>query len=366
MSATPKAFPPLPEEDLDQILAQTAPLWEEARGKAFFITGGTGFFGSWLLESFARINDALGLGASAVVLTRDPAAFARKAPHLAQRPDLTFLQGDIRDFPFPAGKFDYLIHAATEASAKLNAEAPHEMLDAIVAGMRRVLEFAARAGVKKFLFTSSGAVYGPQPSDITHVSETYPGAPDPMLPGSAYGEGKRIAELMAVIHSHRHACEVKTARCFAFVGPQLPLDSHFAVGNFIADTLAGRPIKIGGDGTPHRSYLYAADLATALWTLLFKAPAGRAYNIGSAESIDIAGLAGLVREVLGNPHPVEIAKTPVPGQPVLRYVPANDRAVSEIGLAPTIHLREAIAKTAAWHGWRPPGTGVTPPAASPL
>ena len=340
---------PLPAEDLVHILKHTSPLWEEARGKSFFITGGTGFFGMWLLESFTHINDALELRARATVLTRDPDSFARKAPHLANREDLRFIQGDIRDFVFPAGNFDYLIHAATEASAKLNDEAPEEMLDAIVSGMRRILDFTAQANVKKFLFTSSGAVYGRQPSALTHVPEDYNGAPDCLDPGSAYGEGKRIAELMAAIHSKRHSCEMKIARCFAFVGPHLPLDSHFAIGNFLRDVMAGSPIRIGGDGTPFRSYLYAADLAIWLWTILFKGKSLRPYNVGSAEDCSIASLAMIVNESLGGNSSIEIARYPEPPSSPSRYVPAVARAQSELELDCFISFAESLRRTRLWH-----------------
>jgi dTDP-glucose 4,6-dehydratase len=340
---------PLPAEDLTHILKHTSPLWEEARGKSFFITGGTGFFGMWMLESFTHINDTLQLGARATVLTRDPVAFATKAPHLAGRSDLLFIQGDIRDFVFPEGNLDYLIHAATEASAKLNSEAPDEMLDAIVAGMSRTLDFAAEANVKKFLFTSSGAVYGRQPSALTHVPEDYNGAPDCLDPGSAYGEGKRVAELMAAIHVKHHPCEMKIARCFAFVGPHLPLDSHFAIGNFLRDVMAGSPIRIGGDGTPFRSYLYAADLAIWLWTILFKGKSLRPYNVGSAEDYSIASLASIVNEALGGNSSIEIARSPEPHSSPSRYVPAIVRAQTELQLDCCIPLSESISRTHRWH-----------------
>ena len=340
---------PLPPEDLAHVLAHTRELWAEARGKSFFITGGTGFFGMWLLESFTHINDALGLRMSATVLTRDPAAFALKAPHLTSRTDLSFVTGDVRTFAFPAGQFDYLIHAATEASAKLNDEAPHEMLDAILGGTRRVLDFAAQCGVKKLLLTSSGAVYGKQPFEITHVSEDYLGAPDPLLPGSAYGEGKRVSEHMCVVHARQHGYEAKIARCFAFVGPHLPLDTHFAIGNFIRDAMRGDPIKIGGDGTPTRSYLYASDLAVWLWTILFRALTGRSYNVGSDQSLSISDLASTVAALRSPAIPVEIAHAPVPGQVPARYVPATTRATNELCLRVNISLAQALARTYRWH-----------------
>lgn len=341
--------PPLPVVDLDHILQHTAPLWEEARDKAFFVTGGTGFFGMWLLESFIHCNDSLNLGARATVLTRDPSAFAQKAPHLTSRGDLTFVKGDIRDFHFPEGKFDYLLHAATEASAKLNSEAPHVMLDSIIAGMRHVLDFSSTAKVNKFLFTSSGAVYGPQPSDLTHIPENYKGSPDCLIPASAYGEGKRVAELMAAIHSKHHGTEIKIARCFAFVGPHLPLDTHFAIGNFLRDAMAGAPIRIAGDGTPHRSYLYAADLAIWLWTILFKGKALRPYNVGSEEDHSISHLAALVNQSLGTASPIEISVTVPADSPISRYVPATSRARIELGLEVNTTLADGLLRTRQWH-----------------
>jgi nucleoside-diphosphate-sugar epimerase len=338
---------PLPAADLDRVLESTRGLWDEARGRSLFITGGPGFFGHWLLESFAHANEALGLRARAVVLTRDPAAFARKAPYLAARPGLEFVQGDVRDFAFPPGRFPLVIHAATAASAKLNDEAPLEMFDTIVAGTRRVVDFAAQGGVEKLLLTSSGAVYGRQPSDMTHVPEDHMGAPDPLLPASAYGEGKRAAEHLCAVHALRHGYEAKIARGFAFVGPHLPLDAHFAIGNFIRDALAGGPIRIAGDGSPFRSYLYASDLAVWLWTILLRGAAGRAYNVGSAHDIPIAQVAAQVSAACGGPE-VRVGRAGVPGQAPSRYVPDVGRAERELGLRESVPLAEAVRRTAAW------------------
>ena len=348
ISASTTACPPLPADDLDHVLTHTRGLWEEARGQAFFITGGTGFFGMWLLESFAQANDTLGLGARAVILTRNRAAFARKEPHLAKRTDLELVEGDVRDFEFPKGKFPFVIHAATEASVKLNEEAPHEMLDTIIGGMRRVLDFAAQAGTKKLLLTSSGAVYGRQPPELTHITEDYAGAPDPLLPGSAYGIGKRVSEHMCVVAGRRFGFEPKIARCFAFVGPHLPLDTHFAIGNFIRDGLKGGPIQVKGDGTPYRSYLYTADLAVWLWTILFRGASSRAYNVGSDAAISIGDLAQKVAAVFGTTASiVQLAKT---GEVPLRYVPDVRRAGRELNLTVRVPLAESLKRTLAWVG----------------
>ncbi|PWU17478.1 MAG: epimerase [Verrucomicrobia bacterium] len=336
--------------DLDFVLTQGRSLWEELRGSRLFITGGTGFFGCWLLETFAWANEKLGLGASATVLTRSVEAFQKKAPHLAKIPSIRFQPGDIRTFEFPPGRFSHIIHAATEASAKLNEENPLLMFDTIVEGTRRALEFARQCGAQRFLLASSGAVYGQQPSDITHVPEDYGGGPNPTEPRWAYGEGKRAAELLCALY-HKQTPELKPtiARCFAFVGPHLPLDMHFAIGNFIRDGLGGGPIEVNGDGTPFRSYLYAADLALWLWTILLKGQSCRPYNVGSDKDLTVAETACAVADAFQPPVEVRIARQPTPGKPAERYVPSAKRAQVELGLKENFGLSQAIQRTIAWH-----------------
>lgn len=335
--------------DLALIAGKTEGLWEELRGQRLFITGGTGFFGCWLVESFCFINRLLTLQAHATILTRNPGAFARKCPHLASEAAIALHHGDVRSFAFPDGEYRYVIHAATEASAKQAEGAPLEMLSTIVAGTERTLEFAVTHGTKKFLLTSSGAVYGKQPADVTHIPESYAGAPDPLDPTSVYGEGKRIAELLCVLYQKTHGIECKIARCWAFCGPHLPLDQHFAIGNFIGDVLAGRPIRIQGDGTPRRSYLYAADLAVWLWTILFRAPAVVPINVGSAHDVSILELAQTVASTLNPQTEIRMARQAAPGTPPLQYIPGVDRARELLGLRQTIGLEECVRKTAEWY-----------------
>jgi nucleoside-diphosphate-sugar epimerase len=335
-------------EDLDHILKHTTGLWDDLRGGRVFITGGTGFFGCWLLESLAWANDHLGLGVSAVVLTRDPGPMAKKAPHLAAHPAVKFHTGDVRSFEFPEGRFTHVIHAAAESATNLNDVDPAAMFDVIVQGTRRTLDFARKCGARSFLLVSSGAVYGRQPPEITHISEDYTGAPDPSLPPSAYGEGKRAAEMLCSLYARKWGIEARIARCFAFVGPYMAFDSHFAVGNFIRDGLRGGPIVVNGDGTPLRSYLYAADLAIWLWTVLLRGQTSRPYNVGSESEISIGELARTVAGVIPRETAVRIMKEAVPGEPPARYVPSTRRARLELRLTRTLDLAESLRRTAAW------------------
>lgn len=336
-------------QDLNHILDHTEGLWGELRGQRLFMTGGTGFFGTWLLESFAWANDRLDLHASLVVITRDPDAFRVKAPHLAAHHAIRFERGDVRDFTFPAGEFSHAVHAAaTSAVDTFRNEDPLVKFDTLVEGTRHTLDFCVMHHVKKMLYTSSGAVYGVPPTDMTHIPEDYRGAPDPADTRAAWGEGKRAAEFFCAYYAQTHGIEMKIARCFSFLGPYLPGDIHYAVGNFIRDALAGGPIRVTGDGTPHRAYLYAADLAIWLWTILFQGQSCFPYNVGSEDSIDMATLAKRVSRCFHPPVAVEIARIPDREQPAGRYVPSTERARIQLGLSQWIELQEGIERSIAF------------------
>lgn len=337
------------QNDLESILEQTEDVWAKLQGARIFITGGTGFFGRWLLESFAWAHDRLNLDISAVVLSRAPDQFVEKAPHLGAHSAIQFHAGDVRSFEHPSGEFSHVIHAATDARASIIMGTPLAMFDTIVSGTRRVLEFAADRRTSSFMLISSGAVYGKQPPHVSRLTEEHYGAPSTTEVSSAYGEGKRAAELLATIYQQTHGLGVKIARCFAFVGPFLPLDEHFAIGNFIGDGLRGQPIRVAGDGTPHRSYLYAADLAVWLWHILARGKTCHPYNVGSEEDVTIASLARTVASAFDPPKLVEFGKQATKATPVDRYVPSVERARQELGLSQTVGLRDSIDRTLRWH-----------------
>ena len=350
---------PIVNQDIENLLARTPDLWLGLRNARVFITGGTGFFGIWLLEALLAANRTLALNCRVVALSRDPGRFAAKAPHLANDPALSLINGDVRSFEFPSGPVTHVIHAATESSTTLNADDPQTMYDVCVEGTRRALALAREKQASHFLLTSSGAVYGRQPPEVTHIPEDFPLTPGQPGIRNAYAEGKRAAEELCIAASRPDAvggCVHATiARCFAFVGPHLPLDIHFAIGNFIRDALAGGPIRIGGDGTPYRSYLYAADLVEWLLVILLNGQAGRPYNVGSEAAVSIRELADRVAAVSAAERPergrpdVLVARQPQPGVPSERYVPDCGRARTELGLIPATSLDTAILRTMRFH-----------------
>ncbi len=331
-------------EDVERVANALRPLCMALEGHRIFLTGGTGFFGKWLLHSFLRMRQLFDVEVSLTVLSRDPRRFLADCPEFSGRPGLDFFAGDVRSFEQPVGRtFDFVIHGATAASVKLERNDPCEMFSVITEGTRHILEFTRRCDAKRLLFISSGAVYGPQPPSLSHIPETYAG-----LPETAYGKGKKASEQLCLEAVGDHF-ECVIVRPFAFVGPYLPLDAHFAVGNFIRDALSGCPITLQGDGRPLRSYLHAADLAVWLWTILLSGKTGQAYNVGSPAAVSIAQLAHLVSS-LSPTHPdVVIKGLPDERVPAPRYVPDTRLAERSLGLQVSIPLEVALRRTLEFH-----------------
>ena len=295
--------------------------------RRLFITGGTGFFGKSMLDYRLRHPEWPWAKAEWVVLSRSPEQFKSANAALATQPGISFVVGDVRDFAFPGGYFDAIIHAATSAVTTMSDD---EMTSVILDGTKHVAEFAKVAGCRKVLFTSSGAVYGPRTAPASEE--------DDCRPFTAYGKGKLEAEKILI----ESGLEAKIARCFAFLGPHLNRGIHFAIGNFIQNCLDGKPIVINGDGTPLRSYLYADDLVEWLFAILQRGESGRPYNVGSDHAVSIRELAETVRDAMGSKSEIVVKGTPKVGEEPSVYVPSIERACSELGLEVKVSLEDAI------------------------
>jgi len=335
--------------DLDELLDRCEDDLRSLTGARVFITGGTGFVGTWLLAALHHADQRLQLGLSPILLTRSPAAFAQRQPALARW--VTSIAGDIVAVP-PIGTVDAAIHAATPASAAFNDAHPDLMRKTIVAGMSSVLEALSPSGAIPLLFTSSGAIYGAQPLDLERLSESFTPKAGAIEARNAYAHGKREAEAMARAASEAGGPSLRLARLFAFVGPYLPLDAHFAIGNFIRDALAGGPIRVAGDGTAVRSYLYAGDMVEQLLAVLVRGEPNRPYNVGSEQAISIADLA---RSVAGTIDPgcsvaiAGLATSALPTGAGSRYVPDTTRMRHDLGIDQHVGIVDAIQRTATWH-----------------
>jgi dTDP-glucose 4,6-dehydratase len=336
----------LPEADLTHILQHSAGNLEVLRGKKLFITGGTGFFGKWLVGALCHAEAELGLGLRMTVLSRDPAAFIRQYPEVTAIPALQFLEGQVSDFSVGDQGYDYVLHAATDTTAFTNEAEEKDRSRTIVEGTRRMLELARKSGARRLLNISSGAVYGASAGQRTGAKEDDYASAQALTP---YAKAKREAEQLC----EDSGLDYVTARAFAFLGPHLPLDAHFAAGNFLRDAHRGVPILVRGDGTALRSYLYPADLVVWLLRVLLQGKPGRAYNVGSDEKVSTAQLARLMADSVEPKLEVTIQSLQPQG-PQNIYLPDVQRARAELGLDVAISLQEAIRRTLKYLEGQPP------------
>jgi len=334
----------LAQNDLLHIMKNTKTIFQSLNEKKVLITGGTGFFGKWLLESFAFAIKEFSLDTHVYILSRNPENFISRYPHLGTNTSFSFLAGDIKEFFSSLPKIDFIIHAATSASAKLNYEHPLVMIDSIVSGTRNILEFTRINKIKRMLFVSSGAVYGVQPETILGFREDYTGGPNPLDPSSAYAEAKRMAEQLCICYANLFQIEIPIARCFTFVGPYLDLNAHFAIGNFLRNCLNGNNIIIKGTGSPMRSYMYTSDLVIWLLHILVFGQSREAYNVGSDEAVSIKELAYKVASRHKGLQ-VEIMNQIAPTDRNQNYVPDITKTKNAFNFDIPIRLDDSIEKT---------------------
>lgn len=306
------------------------------------VTGGTGFFGLALFRYWQNLGV---LAPKITILSRNPQRFQRAYPELAALAD--WIQGDVMDVAsLPMGlQFSHVIHGATDSTLG-PLLTPHERFMQVQQGTQNILNLAIKSGKPKFLYISSGGIYGPQPDYLENIPEHYMGRPDPVNPNNAYSMGKRSAEKLCDDYQSQHQLDVVIARCFSFVGPDLPLNVHFAIGNFIWDALYEPQITVISDGTPVRSYMDQRDLARWLNTLLTKAQTGSIYNVGADDGICMRDLAFLVRDLIAPQKTVNIIGQPETSNLRNRYVPSTLKIRTELKLKCNHSLEDAILNTA--------------------
>jgi dTDP-glucose 4,6-dehydratase len=319
----------------------------QLRGARLFITGGTGYIGRWLVETLCYANDVLNLNLVMTVLTRSSAKFAKLCPHLTGNPCVSLLEGDVRTFSCSYHRYSHIIHAATDVT---KPDASLGTFDVTTTGTRHVLDFAVLCNAKRFLNLSSGVVYGRQNRSAIPLAESMSGCVDVTDSNNAYALGKIASEWLGNAYSRVHGIDFSSARVFGQIGPNMPLDAHFAAGNFMRDAVRGETITVTGDGSPIRSYMYSTDLVTWLLAILVRGESGAAYNVGSDQAVSFRAFAELmVKIVCDDTGSIDVLGQTTPGMAPSFYVPDISLANKTLGLSIKVPLELAIAKTAGWY-----------------
>ena len=316
-------------------------------GSRILLTGGSGFVGKWMLQIAKTAQENSAAKIEIVVPTRRLTADHVQTAIAIGCPNVSWVEGDFMNGALNFGHIDMIVHAATPASAQLNAENPAEMLRINVEAMESILGYAGN--YKPLLFTSSGAVYGTQPQSVSHIAEEVFEPNPPLNQLNAYAQGKQIAEQQCSEAGMRGHCSPIIARLFAFGGEYLPRETHFAIGNFIQNALDRQPIAIQGDGRALRSYLYGADMATWLWSALAHGETAIPFHIGSEHSVSILELAQTVATVSGEVFKyvpeIIVAREINLLEPVHQYVPANVHTRKTLQVTEWTSLAEIIRRT---------------------
>lgn len=335
--------------------------WKRLGPAHILLTGGTGFFGSWIIASFLALREA-GHKIELTVISRNPDRFLEKNPSLKNVAGLTFKKGDVVTATIPFS-VTHVFHFATTAGVRDDQASEEEMRETIVDGTKRMLEEAERVGAKRFLLASSGAVYGRGNSDRPFEGQVdasllpaLKDLADPLNGGlTLYGAAKREAERLCFEAQKARRIETVVARGFAFSGPLFPLEGPYAIAGFMSAMLNGLPLNVKSPETV-RAYLDGRDLIRVLWMLLARGRSGEAYNVGGTESVTMRELADLVRAValkVGRRVPdVRVPSHMMQGADI--YRPSIKKLESEFGWKPTVSLRESLRDHALWATRRPP------------
>jgi len=334
------------ESDLNFIFNKCINEFNLLSNKSILITGGTGFFGKWFLELIFYANKNYNTNILTTLITRNKTKFFLENPHYENNKFLKIIQNDILDLKKINDKFDFLLHmAATSATETFNGETDDKKINTLSDGAKNIMEIAIENNISKILFTSSGVVYGSSSKDMKVESDE--GSSLDLEKRNGLAKGKILAEDIISDLSLKNNINYKIARCFSFVGPYLPLDIHYAIGNFINDAVFKDKILINGNGSPYRSYLYISDTLIWLIKLLVGNEEG-IFNVGSERRIQIIELANMVRDIIAPSKKVIIQEKVIHEGNFKRdvYLPNTEKIRNALGVQEWTSLEESINKTA--------------------
>ena len=330
----------LSNSDLNLIVHNPYIPWRKFENSKILIYGGTGFIGSWLTTALEKANSELGLNIDVSIVTRDAHA-ARVKFGSTDSGGIQFIE---HDFAFgPLNDFfeaDYIFHGGTPTRVSTGSNNPVNLLNASVNAANHSIQCKSfRFEVPMAVHLSSGAIYGQQSMENSHRSED-DNAADEL---DAYGQAKLATDRVLQDAFDAGKIRFQSPRLFAFAGPLLQLDAHFAVGNFMLDGVQGKPISVNGNPSTLRSYMYPSDLIIAL-LVIATYDEYLNVNIGSEESISMSNLAYLISRLTTQK---EVLFTN-PNLNPSNYVPSTSRLKSILPEYKFLTLEDSLRRWIDW------------------
>jgi len=305
------------------------------------LLGGTGFIGTWLVNSLNYLSLTKEIDLELTIFTRDKRAALNKFPHTSFK-RLRIEQVDFSLGTFDLGMHDFFVNGATPTSTKPGINSKEIFYSPTINAIDSIIQSAIRYGnCPRVLNLSSGAVYGDQPLDLM----LRPEGPAKTLEVSDddYRASKIVSEEMLTTANDQKILKATSPRLFTFYGPGLPINQHFAIGNFIQDGLNGVPIRVNGNPTTRRSYMFPTDLVSWLLKSILD-PKDKYFNIGSEISISMLELATLVSD-LSSRNGIELLN---PETSANNYVPRTELFRTTHDVKENIELESGLTSWIKW------------------
>ena len=340
-------------EDLVSICERIGSSLSALSGKTILVAGGSGFLGSYFLDTIIHANDHI-LTEPCQILCVDnfKSGPPERLLHLQDRADFRLLEQDLSQPLTITESVDYIVHTASLASPSLYRQFPLQTIDVNVFGTRSLLDIALQHKAKSFVYLSSSEIYGDPDSDSIPTPETYRGNVSSTGPRACYDESKRLAETLCMTYYRQYDLPVKIIRPFNVYGPRLGLNDGRVMPDFLKDALDGRPITLLSDGNATRSFCYVSDAITACFLLLLSDANGEAFNVGNPDEITIRQLAQQIESMFDNNPGLDSATSDDPDYLTdnpIRRCPDLTKIKETISWESTVNLEAGLQKTIQWH-----------------
>lgn len=287
------------EEDSIYIAKCNSISWEQLNNTTILVTGATGLIGSTLIRGILKHNELFESKIFIIALSRNKDKYSMAFNGYEDNQYLSALFGDICDVELGDRKIDYIVHGASITASQSFVTNPVETIETAIFGTRHILDIARKKQVKDFVFLSSMEVYG-TPKEGQIITEDQMGYLDPLSVRSSYSESKRLCENLCVSYVSEYAVPIKIVRLTQSFGPGIAMDDKRVFAEFARCIIGGKDIVLLTKGETKRMYLYTADAATAILTILTKGQNGVAYNAANMNTYcSVADMANMLVSSLG-------------------------------------------------------------------
>ena len=312
------------------------------KGCHILITGATGLIGSCLVDVLLNNPHR---NYQVYALGRNEERARQRFSRYWEESDFHFIRHDICQPLATDISFDYIIHAASNASPNFFKEKPVEVIKSNIMGVESLMDYGLAHDMKRMLFVSSGEIYGE--GNGRQFVETDSGYVDCATPRACYPSSKRAAETLCVAYATEYGADVVIARPCHTYGPYFTESDNRVYAQFIRNLLKGKDIVLKSRGEQHRSWLYVVDAAFALLTILLKGSKGEAYNVADELSnVSIRQLAELLATAENKKVIFDIDEANGNTTPITQAT-FSTKKLAQLGWQPQTTIAKGLAHTLA-------------------